>query len=60
MLNVQLALAQRGYSVFICNTDERHDLEQMYLASLQTMQIRGLVCISGYDMENTRTSTFLR
>ena len=52
VLNVQLALAQRGYSVFICNTDERHDLEQMYLASLQTMQIRGLVCISGYDMEN--------
>ena len=49
VLNVQLALARQGYSVFICNTDESHQLEQTYVASLQTMQIGGLVCISGYD-----------
>lgn len=50
VLNVQLALAQSGYSVFICNTDESHELEQSYLSSLQTLQIRGLICISGYDL----------
>lgn len=54
VLNVQLALAQQGYSVFICNTDESHALELMYLDSLQTMRISGLVCISGYNTADER------
>ena len=54
VLNVQLALAQRGYSVFICNTDESHEQELTYLDSLQTMRICGLVCISGYDTADER------
>ena len=50
VLKVQLALAGRGYSVFICNTDESAENERTYLATLQGMQISGLVCISGSDM----------
>ena len=50
VLRVQLALAARGYSVFICNTDESAENERTYLATLQGMQISGLVCISGSDM----------
>ena len=54
VLHAQLALAQRGYAVFICNTDESHAQELTYLASLQTMRICGLVCISGYDTADER------
>jgi len=52
VLRVQLALAGRGYSVFICNTDESKENELMYLDTLQGMQISGLVCISGIDADN--------
>lgn len=47
VLKVQLALAQCGYSVFICNTDESHMQEKAYLRTLKEMMIRGLICISG-------------
>ena len=53
VLNLQLALAKLGYSVFICNTNEDPQLENSYLSSLQTLQISGLICISGYDWEKT-------
>ena len=52
VLYVQLELAARGYSVFICNTDESETNELTYLDTLQGMQISGLVCISGNDAAN--------
>ncbi|NLV59705.1 MAG: LacI family transcriptional regulator [Clostridiales bacterium] len=52
VLQVQIALARCGYSVFICNTDESLHQEQTYLTSLKTMMISGLVCISGYGNAN--------
>ena len=54
VLYIQLEMAKHGYSVFICNTNESEDQELMYLDSLQTMRISGLVCISGHDAEDER------
>lgn len=49
VLRVQLDLWARGYSVFICNTDESPRQEETYLETLRTMMIRGLICISGHS-----------
>jgi LacI family transcriptional regulator len=38
----------RGYSVFICNTDEDYDKEKMYLEDLDAKGVDGLIYISGY------------
>ena len=47
VLEMQLLLFSRGYSVIICNTNESEELERMHLTTLGAQNVSGLVYISG-------------
>ena len=47
VLELQLRLFEKGYTVEICNTNERPDLEEGYLRTLHSQQVSGLIVISG-------------
>lgn len=45
--HMQLELLKHGFAAFICNTNEDRELEQIQLTVLQSMNVAGLIYVSG-------------
>jgi LacI family transcriptional regulator len=49
LLEVERFFFDRGYSVFICNTEGKPEKELRYLRSLDSKLVDGLICIAALD-----------
>lgn len=47
ILEIQNALFESAYSTFICNTDEKEDIEKRHLSILKSQSVAGLIYVSG-------------
>ncbi len=45
--HMQISLLEHGFAAFICNTNEDRELEQIQLTVLQSMNVAGLIYVSG-------------
>jgi len=48
---------KRGYNLFLCNTDEDSSKEQLYLETIESRQVDGIIIAPAISQENTTVST---